>query len=275
MAVEPTAPELEITDVDVPQTKALKGDIVTAILNGRLGIFAQVKSKETPEWKSLYQVPPFAYLMPILVPSKKQFGNLSGLTYICSDAQKIADKGYELRAKNQFKEGGFFMPVWTGKNYDIMIPTKMFDFSRGVYAIPLFLPNVVEPLGKMTLYLIILNLSKQESKVKVSLQGKGFIVPDQSKEQLGFSLDAGKTLHNHIPLTITEKKHGKEHSMQVLGEASTGSRVASSVATAALSLGLSLALGGGMFVSSYNRGKGFNAKWSTTDEKPKALPSSP
>lgn len=260
----------DVSDTDLAPTKITGYDLVSGLLNKRFGLFTRIRRSGEENWVSCMRTAPFAYIMPQLVPKKKSFSNLNGIVYVCSDVKKLAAKTQEAVNSGQIKDGGFFIPMFLGPDLDAQIPSKIFDFGHGVFAVPLLIPHTVKPNSLMSLYLICFNLTYRKAKCKLSVENLSFdnviAISDEGKANLEFEIYPGKTLFNKIPIIVSNKAKPKEYTIKVLCATSMGEKLASGIATAAISIGLSVLLGGGMAMYSYNKGKGFTVKFTVADD---------
>lgn len=260
------AEELEIVDTDFPITKISQIAIIKGLLQGNLGLLAHVRSIGSDKWQSCQWTAPYTYFMPHIIPNKKKYSELNGNLYFCSDADKIAIRTREIIENDQLKDGGFYIPIFTGNDLDIVISSKMFDMGNAIYVVPFLYPYEAKYSSTITLYLVAFNLNAEkaidcELKIEGNFIGNIFNISDSNLTKLKFLLNPGKFLFTKIPMEILPKIIKREYTLTILGKTKTKQKIPSAAATLALSVGVSILLGGGLIGYSYNKGKGFSVKF--------------
>ena len=267
---------LEVTDIDVPPTKATPIELARAIVNGKLGWLSKMRAVGTEEWQPVSRASFYGELLPFVIPKERRIGktmsDIPAWFHFSPTFDKIVAKRRELIAAGQKKDGCFYVPIPSER--EMLIPSKMFQFgSGGVYAAPLLLPSRVQSPGKMLLYMIVTNLTKKEAECDITFSApnvgwrKGAAVDIQSipKDAYKMNILPGKTLSRSVSLNVASGLEPKEYSFSVTCKVSTKELVTNAavsyVAATALLLAASALAGGGIVPVSYNTAKGFSVKF--------------
>jgi hypothetical protein len=263
---------LEVLDTDIAVTTLPRKELITGLLDGRFGLFTQVRLPGEEKWDLCSRTAPFAYLMPRFVPKRNGFSDLDGTSYLCSDLRKLMDKTKEVIDSRQLKNGGFFIPMWyRGLNVDMMVKSKMFALGRGIFAVPFLTPIKVKPGSPMSLRMLYFNLTKEVVECDLSIvcstfmAGDAINISEEDKAKMKFAIYPGKNLTNVIQIQVSQKAKPKEYTLKVLGKTSASKKIASGLATAAITAGLSVLLGGLAVGYSYPQGQGFSVKFNVFD----------
>lgn len=182
----------EVTDEGVPPTTLSSSQVLSLIIQGRLGLASQVRRPAEPGWVRTVERPDFGWAFPFFnLPSgrKKKDAEVVGLVALNASPERALTVAASLASDPQARNLSFWY-----SGYLDWIPAplirraRLFEIWEGFWLAPLVESSYVKPGTWLNVYLLAFNLTDREQQR--SLRPAKSEIAEGMKGNLSFVLPA-------------------------------------------------------------------------------------
>lgn len=238
-------------EVESPGQKAASmetQDVVRALAEGNLGMYAKVRRVGESHWTPITQTQEFYALCAFVnqkFASNSKVLSMNGNVVISNDLQRLVGASARIRASQDFySRVGFCAPIFDPQFPGIVSTTgKIFRLWDNFWVGSLLTPAQATTAEGSSFLLLPYAINTDSSRQEHELHSYDYPIPGDQKGNLAFAVPAGAIVLHRVRIPVSRDKGEGVHTLE-LRNTSRSDKVAKGALVASLTLGSVIYKGG-------------------------------